>query len=146
MKVLIADSSPIFRERLVRLGIEIIGDIDVFEARNYQELREIYTQDAPSLIFVDIFLDGGSALRVLDENPDISSNAHVVVLLNTRDESLARQAKEKGARAVYLKSDDLIEAMSIHQIIVPVGAREALPSDHHSLQERPIKQFSAASK
>ena len=146
MKVLIADSSPIFRERLVRLANEIIGDIDVFEAKNYTELQQIYTQDAPLLIFIDIFLEGGSALKMLDENQDISSNAYVVVLLNTRDESLARQAKEKGARAVYLKSDDLIEALSNHHIIAPVGAREALPSDHHALQKRPIKQFSAASK
>jgi len=89
MKVLIADSSPIFRDRLVRLAIEVIGDIDVFEAENYEELRAIYSRDAPPLIFVDIFLEGGSALKMLDEIEGISKNSHVVILLNTRDESLA---------------------------------------------------------
>lgn len=146
MKVLIADSSPIFREHLVRLAIKIIGDIDVFEAKNYTELQQIYAHDAPALIFVDIFLEGGSALRVLDENQEICNNAQVVVLLNTRDDSLARLAREKGARAVFLKSDDLIEVMSTHQAIVPLGARDTLACDHYSLQKRPIKQTSAASK
>ena len=146
MKVLIADSSPIFRDRLVRLAIEVIGDIDVFEAENYEELRAIYSRDAPPLIFVDIFLEGGSALKMLDEIEGISKNSHVVIILNTRDESLARQAKHKGARAVYLKSDDLIEVMATHQTIVPVGAREARLSDHHSSQESDKQHLSAASK
>lgn len=129
MDVLIADSSPVLRRRFVRMAVEILGDIRISEAENYDELRALYSRYIPQLIFVDIFLPGGGALKLLDDIRETRGSTNVVVLMNTKDESLEQYSIDKGALSVYLKDDDLVKAMSIHTIVIPFRAKRALVNE-----------------
>jgi YesN/AraC family two-component response regulator len=85
---------------LASLGCEVVG-----EAKNGQEGVELFKQERPDLVLLDLkmpVMTGDLALSdILDEDP----NAYVVILSSVRDWEEVRDALMAGAQD-YLTKDD----------------------------------------
>ena len=112
-KVLVVDDSPIVRERLVSLllevpGVEIAGQAD----RAAQAIEAIKTL-RPSVVVLDISMPGGSGLVVLQALQDIKPSPLIIVLTNFSHEAYRTKCLQLGADYFFDKSTEFEEVKYI---------------------------------
>ncbi len=113
MKILIVDDHAIVREGVRRL-LSLLPEAKVSEAENGTHALELFAQESPHVVILDINLDGGSGLEVLRRMRSADSGARVVMFSMHADPAYAHRALAAGALAYISKSapaEELIEAV-----------------------------------
>jgi two-component system chemotaxis response regulator CheY len=100
-RVLIVDDSPmihnIMKKFLIELGFEIAGD-----AKNGQEAVDLFKQENPDLIFMDVTMPVKDGLEASQEIKVISPNIPIIMLTAMGDDEILEMAKSIGID-VFLK-------------------------------------------
>lgn len=97
MKILICDDSILARKQLSDVIKKYNSDIEIFEAKNGKECIELFEQNTPDLVFIDIVmpvLDGVSAVKEIIEK---DKNATVVIVSSVGTQKELKAAIEAGA-------------------------------------------------
>jgi DNA-binding LytR/AlgR family response regulator len=99
---LIADDEPLLRERLRLLLARLWPELEVVaEARNGREAIELFGEQAPQVLFLDIHMPGVNGIEAARA---VARRAHVVFI--TAYEQYAVQAFEQGAIDYVVKPFD----------------------------------------
>jgi DNA-binding NarL/FixJ family response regulator len=102
--VVVAEDSPIVRERLVRLLIAF-GNVNVVgEATTAAEAVEKIIRLAPDFVTLDLRLEGSSGLDVLRALQKHPSRPRIAVLTNYHDSPSRRECLALGADFYFDKS------------------------------------------
>lgn len=129
MRVMIADDSPAFRRRLLRL-LEEIGGVDlVHSAADGVDALSAGKRLRPDVLILDIQMPGASGIDVLREikreNPEI-----VVIMLTSYAEQQYRQrCFELGANYFFSKSDNPSELFGLISGIKSAHCGKEVESD-----------------
>ena len=97
VKVLIVDDSSIMRKAihkyLSKLGVDIIGS-----ASDGKTALEMFKEQLPDAVTLDITMPEMNGLQCLDEMLKIKADAKVLIISALKDESTALEAINKGAK------------------------------------------------
>lgn len=96
-KVMVCDDSKLMRKKLKNFLEQNYEDIDVFVAENGREAVDVYTNEKPNLVFLDIvmpILDGIGALKQIRK---IDPIAKIVITSSSGTKQKLKEALESGA-------------------------------------------------
>ena len=113
MKILIVDDHAVVREGLRRL-LTAHFDVTVLEAADVDRALEIFAQDAPSLLILDLNLEGTGGLEMLRRLLRTAPEARVVIFSMHHDPVYAVKALKAGAKGYVAKSapvEELVEGV-----------------------------------
>lgn len=106
MRVLIADDSTLFRERLIDLlaeypNIEVVG-----EAGNVEETERLIPECKPDAVILDIRMPGGNGIDVLKTIRRRNPGPGVIVMTNYPYPQYMKKCLDLGADYFFVKSTD----------------------------------------
>lgn len=113
MKILIVDDHAVVREGLSRL-LSVHFDSQVAEAATVDEALDIYQRESPSLIILDLNLEGPGGLEMLRRLKTTDPKARVIMFSMHHDPVYAVKAMRAGARGYVGKSapvEELLDAV-----------------------------------
>ncbi len=113
MKILIVEDHGVVREGLSRL-LSVHFDVEVLEASNVDAALEIYNAVKPSLVILDLNLDGPGGLEMLRRLLISDTAAKVIIFSMHHEPVYAIRALRAGARGYVSKSapvDELLTAV-----------------------------------
>jgi two-component system, NarL family, invasion response regulator UvrY len=113
MKILLVDDHGVVREGLARL-LAVHFDVQILEAPGVEEGLRAYSAHNPSLVILDLNLEGPGGLEMLRRLLEIDAAAKVVVFSMHHDPVYARRALRAGAQGYVSKSapvEELLEAV-----------------------------------
>jgi two-component system, NarL family, invasion response regulator UvrY len=113
MKILLVDDHGVVREGLARL-LAVHFDVQILEAPGVEEGLRVYSAHNPSLVILDLNLEGPGGLEMLRRLLEIDAAAKVVVFSMHHDPVYARRALRAGAQGYVSKSapvEELLEAV-----------------------------------
>ena len=113
VKILICDDSILARKQLKDI-ISQYGSPVFLEASNGQDSIDIYKEEMPALVFLDIVMpvkDGNAAIR---EIVSFDKKADIIIVSSVGTQSQLRAAIEAGAKDFVQKP---LNAEQIHHII-----------------------------
>lgn len=96
IKVLIADDSALARKKTKDCLFKHF-DCEIFEASNGNDVIELYKQNQPDFVLLDIIMPEKTGLEALKEIIDINSKAKVIMLTSVGSQSYLKEAVELGA-------------------------------------------------
>lgn len=105
LKVLICDDSTLIREHLKQCLIEI-GVRNILQAADGQTAVDLYMQEQPDLVFLDIVMPILNGLDVLHEIREYDPEAYVVMASTVGTKGNLRIALENGAYEFIQKPFD----------------------------------------
>ncbi len=94
-KILVVDDEPSARREL-RKFLEGKG-CDVVEASSGDEGVEVYRQERPDVVLLDMMMPGMSGLIALRETKALDPEASVMMVTALHQEELVKQAMDEGA-------------------------------------------------
>ena len=94
-KILVVDDEPSARREL-RKFLEGKG-YDVVEASSGDEGMEVYRQERPDVVLLDMMMPGMTGLVTLRETKALDPDASVIMVTVVREEELAKQTITEGA-------------------------------------------------
>jgi DNA-binding NtrC family response regulator len=94
-KILLVDDEPSFRKE-IRKFLEAKG-YAVVEAHSGEEALEVYREEKPNVVLLDMVMPGMSGLVTLRELKALDPEASVIMVTVVREEELANQAITEGA-------------------------------------------------
>ena len=103
LKILVVDDSKIARMGVIKSLKEIVGDVEIFQATNGLEAVEIFKDEKPSVVFLDLtmpVMDGYEALKKIIE---IDKNAQVIVVSADIQSEAKLRVLVSGAKNMYPK-------------------------------------------
>jgi len=103
-KVLVVDDERFVCKEL-RKFLEGKG-YDVVEAYSGDEALEVYRQERPDVVLLDIRMPGKDGLETLKELKDLDPEASVIMVTAVNEEEPARQAMSEGAFEYIIKPID----------------------------------------
>lgn len=116
MKILVVDDHAVVREGIRRL-LSTIPGAEIHEAATAQDAMELSRTIAPTVIVLDINLDGSSGLELL-RRLKADNGAHRIVMFTMHSEpSYAMRALKAGAAGYVSKSADAAELVTAVQKI-----------------------------
>lgn len=113
MKILIVEDHGVVREGLRKLFVAHF-EAEVLETAGIDEALELYAQQRPGIVVLDLNLEGAGGLEVLRRILAADSNARVVVFSMHHEPIYAVRALRGGARGYVSKSapvEELIAAI-----------------------------------
>lgn len=113
MKILIVDDHAVVREGLSRL-LSMHFEGALFEAANVETALEIYAQERPSLVVLDLNLEGPGGLEMLRRLLASEPDARVIIFSMHHDPVYAVKALKAGAKGYVGKAapvEELLEAV-----------------------------------
>ena len=115
MKILVTDDSKMARKMVIKTLTEAIdGNLEIFEAQNGQEALDLYKEQLPKLVFLDLtmpIMDGFTALEKIKE---FDKNAKVVIISADIQKLSMDRVLELGAFNFVKKP---VDTTKMHQII-----------------------------
>lgn len=111
--VLIADDAA-FMRKMVKVALAEAGITDVLEAKNGDEAIQLYQQQKPDLVILDITMHGKSGLEALQEIMQLDADAKVVMCSAIGQEQVVMEAIQLGALDYVVKpfqKDKLVETV-----------------------------------
>lgn len=103
MKILVVDDHVIVREGVARL-LAVIPETEVIEAATAEKAIELFRQEMPDVIVLDINLKGDSGLELLRTFKAEDADVRVVVFSMYSDMVYATSARRAGALGYVSKS------------------------------------------
>lgn len=98
MKVLITDDSKMARRMVKKTLLECKDDFEeILEASNGQEAIDIYKENKPDIVFLDLTMPIKTGFEALDEIKEFDSNAQVIVVSADIQKSAMEKVRESGA-------------------------------------------------
>lgn len=100
--ILIVDDAAFMRMMLKR-AILGAGEYQITEAENGERALELFREQKPDLVLLDISMPGMSGINVLKEIKKIDPASHVVMCSAVGQEMIIREAIEAGALDFIVK-------------------------------------------
>jgi len=113
MKVLVADDSPVVRERLVAMLSEIEGFEVILEAKDGLEARDTFLEQKPDVVILDLRMPKRSGLDVLRDIKENDPAPKVIILTNYPYPQYRRRCIEEGADFFFDKSSEFEKVVEI---------------------------------
>lgn len=114
MKILVIDDHVVVREGVQRL-LATLPNIEVIVVEDARDALTVYRKSLPSLVILDINLDGSSGLEFLQRLLVYDKSARIIMFTMHAEPSYVARAIRAGARGYVSKSspaDELIEAVN----------------------------------
>lgn len=102
LKMLIVDDSPTFREMFRELLIRV-GFDRILEVSDYDEAMEIYKNERPDMVFVDMILPGKSGVDLTRDIVQEDPSAIVIAISSIINKKLIKEALRAGAKDFLFK-------------------------------------------
>lgn len=115
-KIMIVDDA-IFMRWIIRKILEDGGYEDVIEAQNGEEALELFREQKPDLILLDITMPGKSGIEVLEEIQAEEPGSTVIMCSAVGQEMMIRRALEAGAADFVVKpfkNEELLKVIEYH--------------------------------
>ena len=122
MRVLIADDSEVFVQRLVAMLTEVDGVEIVGRAGSVAEAAEAVRHLKPDVLILDIRMPGGSGIDVLQGMKTDSVSPIVVMLTNYAYSQYRKECLKLGASFFFDKSADFEKVGEAIQSLIRDGA------------------------
>ncbi|MBT8390550.1 MAG: response regulator transcription factor [Ignavibacteria bacterium] len=111
LRVVIVDDSNLVRERLVKMlgavpNLEIVG-----EAANSQNALEVFRDQKPHIVIVDIKIPGENGIEVLKKIKKINQAVIVIIITNYPFTQYRTKCLENGADYFFDKSNEYSEVI-----------------------------------
>jgi len=113
MNVVIADDSPLVRERLIRLLTGCRKDVRTRETHDVRTTIASIEDDPPDALILDLRMPGGSGFDVLRYIQRRSLGTHVVVLTNFPSEVNMSRSLNLGAHFFFDKTKEFESALDV---------------------------------
>ncbi len=116
MKILVVDDAYFVRMKLK--GVLSLLDVEVIEAENGEQAVQMFKEDNPDIIFMDVVMPIKDGITALKEIRNINKEVKVVMLTSEGDQSTLHVALEQGANHYIIKpfDDDKILEL-IHSLL-----------------------------
>ena len=115
-KILICDDSILARKQIKDV-ITTIGAPTIFEASDGQSAIDIYKNEKPNLVFLDIVMPKKDGNIAIEEIMSFDSNAIIIIVSSVGTQSQLKCALEAGATDFIQKpfsKEQIIEALQKH--------------------------------
>jgi|SRR5664280_662239 len=113
MKIVIADDSPLLRDRIKSLLNSIDENLEVFEAENGQDALQIIKKKQPDLAILDIRMPEMNGIEVLKKIRELKMKVKVCILTNYAYPIYKKRCLEAGADYFLRKNEDFEEIETI---------------------------------
>ncbi len=113
MKIVIADDSALWRDRIKSLLNNIEGVFVAGEAENGVEALQLIMEKEPDLAILDIRMPGMNGIELLKKIRELKINVKVFIITNFPYPQYKKKCLEAGADYFLCKTDD-IEDMIIY--------------------------------
>ena len=114
MKVLVVDDSRFARASLIHMIEELDNNIEIFQGVNGQEGVDLYKEQSPDIIFLDLTMPVKSGFEALDEIIAYDNNANVIIISADIQTKAKEKVKEAGAKLMVQKP---IKAVTLRSIV-----------------------------
>jgi two-component system chemotaxis response regulator CheY len=94
--ILVCDDSLLVRKKM-RDCLSECGDFNIVEASNGQSSVELFKQNNPDLVFLDIVMPDKNGIEALQEMMAVKKNVKVVMLSSSGTKTHLKEAMEAGA-------------------------------------------------
>ncbi len=112
LKVLICDDSILIRKKLKQSLLDY-GCTEILEAADGESAVNIYKQNMPDLVFMDIVMPVKDGITAVTEIVEFDKNAKVVMASSSGTKALLKKAIESGACEFIQKPFEEIKIQSI---------------------------------
>jgi DNA-binding NarL/FixJ family response regulator len=106
MKIVVADDSSLWRDRIKSILIDINGVFVVGEAENGVDALQIIREKEPDLAILDIRMSGMNGIEVLKKIRELNMKVKVCMLTNYPYPQYKRRSIEAGADYFLSKTED----------------------------------------
>jgi DNA-binding NarL/FixJ family response regulator len=113
MTILIADDSPLVRERLVKLIARRRLDARVRESQDVPSTITAIDDDRPDVLILDLRMPGGSGFDVLSHIQRQNMAIRVIVLTNFASEDNEKKSRKLGAHFFFDKTKEFERALDV---------------------------------
>lgn len=113
LKILICDDSDLFRVQIKKCVLGF-GCKQIIEAYDGENAIEMYKNNAPDVVFMDIVMPNKDGLQALEEILEIDKSAKVIMISSVGTQNYIKTAIEKGAINFLQKP---IEPTKIEKVI-----------------------------
>ena len=107
LQLLIAEDSPVVRERLVALAREHLPAESIATAGNGAEALAVFDRSEPDAVLLDIGLPDMSGLQVLEHIRRHGTSTEVVIFTNSTGPEMAARCHLLGANHFVDKAHDI---------------------------------------
>jgi two-component system, chemotaxis family, chemotaxis protein CheY len=115
MKILVTDDSKMARKMVIKTLTEAIdGNLEIFEAQNGQEALDLYKEELPKLVFLDLTMPVMDGFTALEKIKEFDKNAKVVIISADIQKLSMDRVLELGAFNFVKKP---VDTTKMHQII-----------------------------
>ena len=128
MKIVIADDSPLLRDRIRSLLNSIDDNLEVYEAENGAEALQIIREKKPGLAILDIRMPEMNGIEVLKKIKELKMKVKVCMLTSYPYPQYRKRCLEAGADYFLSKIEDFEEI----EIIVSDMLRDKLKHSNKS--------------
>ena len=97
-KILVCDDSVLARKQLMDAVKEIATGATFIEGKNGAEAVELYKNDKPALVFMDIVMPEKDGTTALSEIRDYDDNATIIIVSSVGTQDLLKKAIQLGAK------------------------------------------------
>lgn len=108
MKIMIVDDAYFVRMKLK--GVFSLLDVEVIEAENGEQAVQLFKDESPNIIFMDVVMPIKDGITALKEIRALSQDVKVVMLTSEGDQSTLLSALDQGANHYIIKpfEDDMV--------------------------------------
>ncbi len=120
MKALVVDDSKLARMSLIKIVKEIEPSIEFFEAENGAIALEIFKEERPRIVFLDLTMPVMDGYQVLKEIMAIDPDTQVVIVSADIQPQAKIRVIEDGAKSIYPKPISSEKMLNIfkHDLII----------------------------
>ncbi|MCQ4636939.1 response regulator [Anaerovorax odorimutans] len=120
-KIMIVDDA-MFMRKVIRTNLEKGGYTQILEAENGEQALELFKEEKPDLVLLDITMPGKSGIQVLKEIVSMEPEAKVIMCSAVGQEMMITQAIEAGASDFIVKPFNGDEFMKVVENWMPERA------------------------
>lgn len=103
MRVLIADDSAFMRTIIKTALKEVEPDIEIFEAENGDVAVELYRENKPKIVFLDIIMPVKNGIMTMEELRAMDPGVKIIIVTSIGQEDMVNKAKELGSNGFIPK-------------------------------------------
>jgi len=107
MKILIADDSPLLRDRLKELLKSLDNTKIIGEAKNGADALKMAVETIPDLAIIDIRMPEMNGIEVLKKIRETNSTLKIIILTNYPYKQYRQRCLEEGADYFFDKNQDI---------------------------------------